>query len=41
MLYIVSGMNAFNQLNYFSINLFHLSQVKLIDCTKIQPIDFT
>jgi len=27
-------MNVFNQLNYFSIDLFHLSQGKLTDCTK-------
>jgi len=32
--YIVSGMNAFSQLNYFSIDWFHLSQVKSTDCTK-------
>jgi len=32
LLYIVSGMNAFSQLNYFSIDLFHLCQVKSADC---------
>jgi len=39
LLYIVSGMTAFNQLNYFSIDLFHLSQVKSADCTK-NSIDY-
>jgi len=32
--YIVFGMNVFNQLNYFSIDWFHLSQVKSTDCMK-------
>jgi len=27
-------MNAFSQLNYFSIDWFHLSQVKSADCTE-------
>jgi len=35
--YIVLDMNAFSQLNY-SIDLFHLSQVKLANCTE-NPID--
>jgi len=34
LLYIVSGMNAFSQLNYFSIYWFHLSREKLVDCTE-------
>jgi len=34
LLYIVSGMNVFSQLNYFSIDWFHLSQVKSTDCTE-------
>jgi len=38
LLFIVFGMNVFSQLNYFSIDLFHLSHVKLANCTK-NPID--
>ena len=32
--YIVSCINIFNQLNYFSIDWFHLSQMKSINYTK-------
>jgi len=34
LVHIYSCMIVFNQLNYFSINEFHLSQVKSTDCTK-------
>jgi len=34
LLYIVSRMNAFSQLNYFLIDRFHLCKVKSADCTK-------